>query len=79
MKLTPQGMNLFIDPKGKRRENRGVAFPMKQQEGFSGEGSDERQEGNEKRANSHQKKHLETIDYQFPMCLARFPVRLKQV
>jgi len=40
MKLIRQGMNLFIDVKGKRKENRGIEFPIKRpgEEGFSGGG-----------------------------------------
>ena len=40
MKLMRQGMNLFIDLKGKKKENRSIEFPLKPQsgEGYSGSG-----------------------------------------
>lgn len=42
MKMMRLGMNLFIDMKGKKKENRGIEFPVKRDDGgFSGERSDD--------------------------------------
>jgi uncharacterized membrane protein YgcG len=46
MKMMRMGMNLFIDLKGKKKENRGIEFPVKREDGdytggYSGERSDE--------------------------------------
>ena len=45
MKLMRQGMNLFIDLKGKKKENRSIEFPLKPQsgEGYSGSGMNNQQ------------------------------------
>jgi hypothetical protein len=42
MKMMRLGMNLFIDMKGKKKENQGIEFPVKRDDGgFSGERSDD--------------------------------------
>ncbi len=48
MKMMRLGMNLYIDMKGKKKENRGIEFPVKRDDGgysggFSGERSDDQE------------------------------------
>lgn len=62
MKMMRQGMNLYIDLKGKKKENRGIEFPVKrdftdysggfsnQQGNQSGQTDNDRQEGFDKKA-----------------------------
>lgn len=51
MKMMRQGMNLYIDLKGKKKEGRGIAFPMKREndEGFNGSGSGNQENNNQSR------------------------------
>lgn len=44
MKMMRQGMNLYIDLKGKKKEGRGIEFPVKRENGFSGGGFGNRQD-----------------------------------
>ncbi|HVT86172.1 MAG TPA: hypothetical protein VHD35_13290 [Chitinophagaceae bacterium] len=56
MKMMRLGMNLFIDLKGKKKENRGIEFPVKREDGgFSGSRSDD-QRNNQDENNGQQRR-----------------------
>jgi hypothetical protein len=67
MKMMRMGMNLYIDLKGKKKENRGIEFPIKREgeSGFGGGGfgnnnqsSDQNQQGNNQQRGGFDKKAM---------------------
>ncbi len=78
MKLMRQGMNLYIDLKGKKKEGRGIEFPVKREgeEGFSGGGFNSQQRNQQDQGGNGQRGSFDKKAIRGSMALHMFAMKL---